>query len=92
MNCSIVSIHYCPVKSLSFQSINSCIIKKDLGATIFAYNVKNPEKYGIVKFNKGKILNIEEKPKKPKTNFAITGLYFFDKKYSTTLSLSLIHI
>ena len=31
MNCSIVSIHYCPVKSLSFQSINSCIIKKDLG-------------------------------------------------------------
>ena len=56
------------------------IIKKNSGATIFAYNVKNPEKYGIVKFNKGKILNIEEKPKKPKTNFAITGLYFFDKK------------
>ena len=57
------------------------IIKKNVGATIFAYNVKNPEKYGIVKFNeKKKIINIEEKPKKPKTNFAITGLYFFDKK------------
>ena len=59
----------------------SQIIKKNKGATIFAYNVKNPEKYGIVKFDRNnKILNIEEKPKKPKTNFAITGLYFFDKK------------
>jgi len=56
------------------------IIKKNLGATIFAYNVKNPEKYGIINFKHNKILNIEEKPKKPKTNFAITGLYFFDKK------------
>ncbi len=56
------------------------IIKKNTGATIFAYNVKNPERYGIVNFKKNnKILNIEEKPKKPKTNFAITGLYFFDK-------------
>ena len=56
------------------------IIKKNTGATIFAYNVKNPERYGIVNFRKNnKILNIEEKPKKPKTNFAITGLYFFDK-------------
>ena len=59
----------------------SKIIKKNNGATVFAYNVKNPEKYGIVKFNqKNKILNIEEKPKRPKTNFAITGLYFFDKR------------
>ena len=58
----------------------SQIIKKNKGSTIFAYNVKNPDKYGIVKFNNNnKILNIEEKPKKPKTNFAITGLYFFDK-------------
>ena len=48
---------------------------------MFAYNVKNPEKYGIVNFNKNnKILSIKEKPKKPKTNFAVTGLYFFDNK------------
>jgi len=59
----------------------SKIIKKNSGATIFAYNVKNPERYGIVNFNKkNKILNIEEKPKKPKTNYAVTGLYFFDKR------------
>ena len=56
------------------------ITKKKLGATIFAYNVKNPENYGIVSFNKkNKIQKIEEKPKKPISNFAITGLYFFDK-------------
>ena len=56
------------------------ITKKNKGSTIFAYNVKNPEDYGIVTFNKkNKIQKIEEKPKKPKTNFAITGLYFFDK-------------
>ena len=58
----------------------SQIIKKNVGATIFAYYVKNPEKYGIVKFKNNKVLNIEEKPIKPKTNFAITGLYFFDRK------------
>ncbi|MDC0247545.1 glucose-1-phosphate thymidylyltransferase RfbA [Pelagibacteraceae bacterium] len=56
------------------------ITKKNKGSTIFAYNVKNPEDYGIVTFNKkNKVQKIEEKPKKPKTNFAITGLYFFDK-------------
>ena len=58
----------------------SQIIKKNVGATIFAYYVKNPEKYGIVKFKNNKVLNIDEKPIKPKTNFAITGLYFFDRK------------
>ena len=58
----------------------SQIIKKNVGATIFAYYVKNPEKYGIVKFKNNKVLSIEEKPIKPKTNFAITGLYFFDRK------------
>ena len=59
------------------------IIKKNKGATIFSYNVKNPQDYGIVDFNKNnKILKIDEKPKKPKSNFAITGLYFFDKQVS----------
>lgn len=49
------------------------------GATVFAYPVKDPERYGVLDFNdKGLVLDIEEKPKKPKSNYAITGIYFFD--------------
>ncbi|MDB4173025.1 glucose-1-phosphate thymidylyltransferase RfbA [bacterium] len=49
------------------------------GATIFAYSVKDPERYGIVNFDQsGKALDVEEKPKRPKSRFAIPGLYFFD--------------
>ena len=52
---------------------------RDSGATIFAYHVKDPERYGVVEFNsQGKILSLEEKPEKPKSNYAVTGLYFFD--------------
>lgn len=55
--------------------------KNEKGATIFGYHVSDPERYGIVEFTKdGKILSIEEKPKIPKSNFAIPGLYFFDNK------------
>ncbi len=51
------------------------------GATIFGYHVGDPERYGIVEYNKeGKVLNIEEKPTQPKSNYAITGLYFYDSK------------
>ncbi len=49
------------------------------GSTIFTYKVNNPQDYGVVEINNNKILNIEEKPKKPKSDLAITGLYFFDK-------------
>jgi glucose-1-phosphate thymidylyltransferase len=49
------------------------------GATIFAYAVKDPERYGVAEFDKdGKVIGIEEKPEHPKSNYAITGLYFYD--------------
>ncbi len=50
-------------------------------ATIFGYGVKDPERFGIVEFDKdGNVLSVEEKPKKPKSNYCITGLYFYDKR------------
>lgn len=51
------------------------------GATIFGYYVDDPERFGIVEFDKsGKVLSLEEKPQKPKSNYCITGLYFYDNK------------
>ena len=50
------------------------------GATIFAYHVNNPKRYGVPEFDKsGKLINLAEKPDNPKSNYAITGLYFFDR-------------
>jgi len=53
--------------------------KTNLGSTIFTYQVNNPEDYGIIELKNNKIVDIKEKPKKTKSNLAITGLYFFDK-------------
>ncbi len=51
------------------------------GAKVFAYGVKDPERYGVVEFDQHfKVLSIEEKPKKPKSNFAVPGLYFYDNE------------
>lgn len=63
----------------SLQSANT----QTSGATVFGYHVANPKAYGVIDFDdNGKALSIEEKPEKPKSNYAVPGLYFFDKSVS----------
>ena len=54
---------------------------RDSGATVFAYRVHDPERYGVVEFDaQGRAISLEEKPKQPKSNYAVTGLYFYDNR------------
>jgi len=65
---------------------------KQAGATVFAYHVSDPERYGVVDFDEqGRVFSIEEKPAQPKSNWAVTGLYFYDEhapKYAANLKPS----
>ena len=64
-----------------FSAILKNATERKNGATVFAYQVKDPERFGVVDFDKNfKALSIEEKPKEPKSNYAVTGLYFYDNK------------
>ena len=63
------------------EKVLSSANKNYSGATIFAYQVKDPERYGVVQFNKNNdVISIDEKPLNPKSNFAITGLYYYDQR------------
>ena len=61
------------------ESIFEIPFKREFGATIFAYHVRDPERYGVAEFDKNnQVISIEEKPYQPKSNYAVTGLYFYD--------------
>ncbi|CAB3725180.1 Glucose-1-phosphate thymidylyltransferase 1 [Achromobacter animicus] len=64
-----------------FASLLSSANERTTAASVFAYHVHDPERYGVAEFDsEGKVLSIEEKPKTPKSNYAVTGLYFYDNQ------------
>ncbi len=64
-----------------FIMILTKAMNRERGATVFAYHVKDPDRYGVVEFkDDGKVISLEEKPKRPKSSYAVTGLYFYDQQ------------
>jgi len=64
-----------------FNELLHSAMQRETGASVFAYHVKDPERYGVVEFDKqGKAISLEEKPLQPKSNYAVTGLYFYDQQ------------
>ena len=64
-----------------FNELLHSAMQRETGASVFAYHVKDPERYGVVEFdNQGKAISLEEKPLQPKSNYAVTGLYFYDQQ------------
>ncbi|MCQ2740026.1 MAG: glucose-1-phosphate thymidylyltransferase RfbA [bacterium] len=64
-----------------FSTIMKNAIKKNVGATVFGYTVKDPERFGVVEFDRNnRAISLEEKPEHPKSNYAVTGLYFYDSR------------
>jgi len=65
----------------SFSKMLKSAILRKKGATLFAYHVTDPKRFGVVEFDKNKkVISIKEKPKNPKSNYAVTGLYFYDNR------------
>lgn len=65
----------------SFSELLKNASQQDVGATVFGYLVQDPERFGVVEFDEqGKAISLEEKPSKPKSNYAVTGLYFYDNR------------
>ena len=65
----------------SFSKTLRNVASRETGATVFGYQVKDPERFGVVEFDGGmKVVSIEEKPEIPKSNYAVTGLYFYDNR------------
>jgi len=64
-----------------FHHLLNSACQREQGASVFAYHVQDPERYGVVEFDAtGKVLSLEEKPEQPKSNYAVTGLYFYDQQ------------
>ncbi|MBK9446941.1 MAG: glucose-1-phosphate thymidylyltransferase RfbA [Betaproteobacteria bacterium] len=64
-----------------FHKLLGSAMTREMGASVFAYHVHDPERYGVVEFDAaGRAVSLEEKPKQPKSNYAVTGLYFYDRQ------------
>lgn len=64
-----------------FHHLLTSAMERTQGASVFAYHVHDPERYGVVEFDaKGSVINLEEKPEHPKSHYAVTGLYFYDQQ------------